>query len=105
MYDGTGSLKITFTDTAAETYSVFHNYEKDYGLLYGDQSTIQVKTWVKTNRTSTFEVQATVVLIDEITDVDNPVSSSPSATLTTTKTDGSWEELVFDIPIKWQTKP
>lgn len=93
MHDGDQSLKSVFSTDADEPYSAFSNYEKTYESKFPVDSDIQVKMWVKTNRTSSFSISARVKLTDGGVDT----ATKPFATVVTTNTVGAWEELTFNI--------
>ena len=93
-HDGDQSLKYTYASDATANYWTFSSYEKDYAAAPKLAGTIAVvKMWVKTNRTTPFTMQARLKLSVGATEND----VKPIVTVNSTKTDGSWEELTFNI--------
>lgn len=92
-HDGDQSLKSTFSADANEPYWAFSDYIKTYTTKYPVDSDIQIKMWVKTNRTSVFSVSARVKLYDG----GEETATKPITSVTTTNTTGDWEELTFDL--------
>lgn len=95
MHDGDQSLKYTYTSDATNNFWAFSSYEGDYAASPKLAGTVAVvKMWVKTNRTTPITMQARLKLSN--LDVEN--TTKPMVSVNTTKTDGSWEELTFNIP-------
>lgn len=93
-HSGDQSLKYTYSADATANYWAFSNYIGDYSSSpKGAGTTVVVKMWVKTNRTTPFTMQARLKLY--VGGVATTIA--PIATVNTTKTDGSWEELTFNI--------
>lgn len=94
FHDGTQSLKFDYSVNATANFWTFSSYEGDYAAAPKSAGTIAVvKMWVKTNRTTPFTMQARLKLTN--LDVENAIK--PILSVNTTKTDGSWEELTFNI--------
>lgn len=93
FHDGTQSLKKTFTANPDKPYWTFTTFEKKYTSKFPVNSDIQIKMWVKSNRTTPYKVSARV----KTTDGGADTSTKPITTVTTTNTTGGWEELTFDL--------
>ncbi|SDR70642.1 Por secretion system C-terminal sorting domain-containing protein [Polaribacter sp. KT25b] len=92
-HDGDQSLKTTFSTDASAPYWAFSDYVKTYTTKYPVDSDIQIKMWAKTNRTNPITISARVKLFDG----GEETATKPIANVTTTNTNGEWEELTFDI--------
>ena len=102
--DGSNSFKMAFDKIQPTKINWnFTNYIHTHTETIVDQSVIEVKMWVKTNRTGATApfriVQRTKLQLDGA-DVKNPAAPDgdgayPSDTQTTTNTTGDWEELTF----------
>ncbi|WP_010135927.1 T9SS type A sorting domain-containing protein [Ochrovirga pacifica] len=92
-HDGSQSLKFNFTADADDTYWTFSNYEKIYDTPYTAGSTIQVKMWVKTNRSAPISLSSRV----KLTNGGTETSTRPITSVSTTNTTMGWEEVTFDL--------
>jgi len=102
--DGSNSFKMTFDKVPVTKPSWnFTNYTHSYATDIVENSTIEVKMWVKTSRTGAkapFRIAQRTKLTLAGADVKNPAApvgdgSFPSDVKTTTNTAGEWEELTF----------
>jgi hypothetical protein len=92
FHDGTQSLKYVYDADATTNYWAFSQFEKTYASKWPANSDIQVKMWVKTNRTEAMTLQVRLKLLDGITEV-----TKPDAIVNTTNFVGGWELLTFDM--------
>ena len=100
-HDGSQSLRFTYTADAASvdggeagTFWVFSNYEEDYNpTLYTVGSEIEIKMWVKTNRTTPITISSRVKLGEGA----DYTQAKPIQSVTTTNTAMGWEELTFTL--------
>ena len=95
FHDGIQSLRFVFSADADAPYWNFTTYEKTYGFGndFPVNSDIQIKMWVKTNRTTPISIATRVKLTDDGVDT----ATKPIANVTTTNTAMGWEELTFDL--------
>lgn len=102
--DGSNSFKMAFDKVQPTKINWnFSNYTHAHTSTIVENSVIEVKMWVKTNRTGAtapFRIVQRTKLQLEGVDVKNPVApdgdgSFPSDIQTTTNTAGEWEELTF----------
>ncbi|MEN8703404.1 MAG: T9SS type A sorting domain-containing protein [Polaribacter sp.] len=97
--DGSSSFKMAFDKVQPTKINWnFTNYTHSQTATVVENSTIEVKMWVKTNRTGATApfriVQRTKMLLDAA-DVRNADGDFPSDMQTSTNTSGDWEELTF----------
>lgn len=95
FHDGTHSLGYNYSADATAQYWAFSTYEKKYSSVYTAGSDVQIKMWVKTNRTTPITMQTRLKLTNA--GVENTIK--PIATVSTTNTTMGWEELTFDIEV------
>ncbi|MCL7754584.1 T9SS type A sorting domain-containing protein [Polaribacter sp. Z022] len=93
FHDGTQSLKKEYTANPDKPFWTFTSYEKKYTTKFPANSDIQIKMWVKSNRTTPYSVSSRV----KTTDGGVDTATKPIASVTTTNTSGDWEELTFDL--------
>lgn len=90
--DGVGVLKYEYSQDQTKTQYTFNTFQKEYSpSSFPIGTKLQVKMWVKTNRS-----EVTKLSVRFNTRL-NGANTNITETLTTTKTDGSWEELTFDV--------
>lgn len=97
--DGANSYKMAFNKIQpTKSNWNFTNYTHSHASTIVENSVIEVKMWVKTNRTGVtapFKVtQRTKTLLDAV-EVRNGDGDYASDSQTTTNTSGEWEELTF----------
>ena len=92
-HDGTQSFKYNYTADATAQFWAFSSYEKVYPSIYTAGSIVQIKMWVKTNRTTPITMQTRLKLTNG--GVENTIK--PIANATTTNVAMGWEELTFDL--------
>ena len=93
QHDGTQSLRFTYTADATAHFWSFSNYEKVYGTPYALGSELEVKMWVKTNRTAPINISVRV----KLSNAGDSSQTKPIQTVTTTNTTMDWEELTFTL--------
>lgn len=92
-HDGVQSLKLEFTGDADSTFWTFSSYEKTYGTVYPVGSELEVKMWVKTNRSSTIDISGRV----KLTNGGSDTATKPITTVETTNTAMGWEQITLTM--------
>ncbi|MGY5351495.1 immunoglobulin-like domain-containing protein [Wenyingzhuangia sp. IMCC45533] len=108
---GDKSLRITYTSDAIDTpddpgtsgvneaesgiFWSFSTYQETYASAFPVNTVVQVKMWVKTNRTDPIVVSSRVRTVNG----GSNVSPFPITNVTTTNTAMEWEELTFDMTV------
>lgn len=98
FHDGTQSMKHTYSSDPNSTHFVFNDYIHDFGTTKSNSGKITM--WVKVVRPSTPGVSPLITIQGQFrtgtTLVVNQLTNKAS-NVTTTKTDGTWERLTYNI--------
>lgn len=92
-HGGDSSLKFMASGDADKSVFSFFTTYGDLGQVYPVGSTIEIKMWVKTNRTEGLLIQAKT----KNTNGGGSISAQPQDNQTTTNLVGAWEELTFTM--------